>query len=415
MNRVHRRMFIAAGAGAVAVTLSCESSPSAVEVEFAGNSRAYGVWQPAEGECSAQIHDSYSVLGPDGKRYPTWHPPIDEATGCSFGHEHGRDPRGSAMFAAISPIAFGYANEQQDIHDPHTMRHEDHVGHKIEWENDMSMRFEDGAGQILDVRCDVLVKLHQGTHSRDAFTNNLHELIYAIRCSDRTEMHVTMLTAIGRAGEMVASCDRERTIIVGTATPPNSPNGSGRRAIPDRQCIERHMMVAPGERSNYDAALRESWEVSMSIRRADNQTIASANPYFQVLHPSRFFDPSAPNGVARPIDVCYETLPDGRSARQGLCETSTSGGVVTGLTYDDPRSRFNGVRRFVDINSNRVKNADGPEVWYTDPFGRNGRTEPFPGSIRQFIARVDNSARVSHGFVIGRDRDYGGPGIRAPN
>src|SRR5690606_6377513 len=83
---------VAAGAF---VVLSCESSPSAVGVEFVGNGRAYDVWRPAvEGECSAEIHNSYFVVGPDGTRYPTWHPPEDEATGCSFGHEHGRDPRG---------------------------------------------------------------------------------------------------------------------------------------------------------------------------------------------------------------------------------------------------------------------------------------------------------------------------------
>jgi len=33
------------------------------------------------------------------------------------------------------------------------------------------------AGSVLEVRCDVLTKLHQGTHSKDAFTNNLHELV----------------------------------------------------------------------------------------------------------------------------------------------------------------------------------------------------------------------------------------------
>jgi hypothetical protein len=402
-------------AAAFLAVASCENSPSDVPIEIVGNGRAYDVWRPAEGECSADIHNSYMVVGPDGKRYPTWHPPTHEATGCSFGHEHGRDPRGSALFSEVGALPFGYANEQQDIHDPHTMRHEDHVGHKIEWENDMTMSFQGGAGQILDITCDVLTKLHQGTHSKDAFTNNLHELIYAVRCSDGTAMHVTLLTAIGRAGEMVASCDRERVIIVGTATPPNSPNGGGRRAIPDRQCVEQHMLVPPDQRSNYDAALRESWEVSMTIRRADNRSLASAHPYFQVMHPSRFFDPSMPDGVGRPIDVCYETLPDGSAARDGLCASSTSNGAIADLPYSDPRSRFNGVRRFVDVNDNRIDNADGPEVWYTDPLGRNGRAESFPGSIRQFIARIDNTARVSHGPVIGRDRDYGAAGVRAPN
>jgi hypothetical protein len=30
---------------------------------------------------------------------------------------------------------------------------------------------------------------------KDAFTNNVHELIYHFECQDGTEMHVTMLTA----------------------------------------------------------------------------------------------------------------------------------------------------------------------------------------------------------------------------
>ena len=37
----------------------------------------------------------------------------------------------------------------------------------------------------LAVRCDFLMKVHQGTHSPDAFTNNLHELLYAAQCRDR--------------------------------------------------------------------------------------------------------------------------------------------------------------------------------------------------------------------------------------
>jgi hypothetical protein len=47
------------------------------------------------------------------------------------------------------------------------------------------------------VTCDVLVKLRQGTHSKDAFTKNLHELAYHIRRTDGTELHVTELIAIG--------------------------------------------------------------------------------------------------------------------------------------------------------------------------------------------------------------------------
>jgi hypothetical protein len=73
------------------------------------------------------------------------------------------------------------------------------------------------------------------------------------------------------------------------------------------------------------------------------------------------------------------------------------------------------VSRFVDLNGTRIDNADGPEVWYTDPFGKHARTTPFPGSIRQFISRTNNSAVPFHGPRIGHDRNYGGASVHAPN
>jgi hypothetical protein len=364
--------------------------------------------------CTPEIHNRFTAVGPDGKVYPTWHPPTDPQTGCTFGHEHGRDPRGSDLYDDLSPLLFAYANEQLDTWDPLGQRHEDHFGHKVEWENNVRMSFDGGAGAVLEVTCDIFTKFHQGTHSKDAFTNNLHELIYAIRCSDQTEMRITVLTPVGTPGEMVASCD-DRHITVGAPTPLNSPEGNGKRIIPDRHCVERHLLVAQGERSNYHEALHESWQTHTTVRRAGGQHLASFDPYFQVFFPSRFYDPALPGVTGRPIEVCYEVTSTGRRARGGECEQSTANGAVAGLTFDDPRSRFNGVERVVDINGNRVTNSDGPEVWYTDPFGRNGRTEPFPGSIRQYISRVDNSGRVSHGPTLGRDRNYGGPGVHAPN
>jgi hypothetical protein len=69
----------------------------------------------------------------------------------------------------------------------------------------------------------------------------------------------------------------------------------------------------------------------------------------------------------------------------------------------------------VDINSNNIRNGNGPTVWYTDPLGRRGRTEPFPGSLRQWIARRDNSGLDLHGPVIGKHRGYDGAGVHAPN
>ena len=55
------------------------------------------------------------------------------------------------------------------------------------------------------------------------------------------------------------------------------------------------------------------------------------------------------------------------------------------------------------------------ELWYTDPLGGNGRTTPFPGSLRQWISRRDNEGLGIHGAVMGQNRDYNARGVRAPN
>jgi len=407
-------------AAAVAALAACTDTPGMADPADApaGFATAYGIWTPGPNDtCTEEIHNRYAVVGPDGKLYPTWHPPTDPAFGCTFGHEHGRDPAGSALFGDVGAIPFGYANEQLETWDPTGIRNEDHVGHKIEWQNDIELRFGGQVGQqLFALRCDVLTKLHQGTHSKDAFTNNLHELAYHIRCDDGTRMHVTLLSAIGTPGEFVRACDRDVTIVAGSPTPANSPEGDGRRVIPDRVCLERHAFVPDGEEGDFQEALHESWETSNSVRTAEGRGIAFFNPYFQVELPSRYHDPAQPDAVGRPVAACYETLANGYRAFGEPCAASTAGGSILNLTFDDPRSLFDGASRTVDINYNEIRNEDGPEVWYTDPFGKNGRQEPFPGSVRQWIARMNNDRGIGMGGPrIGHDRPYGGSGVHPPN
>lgn len=386
---------------------SCSDEPTGPDdpgILPIGEAVAYGKWSPTGGDtCSKAVHDSYSTVGPDGILYPTWHPPVDPGSGCTFGHEHGRDPRGSDLYNQVGDIPFGLANQYLLESGFGANRHEDHVGHKVEWENDMVMRVGDGASAVLTVTCDALVKLHQGTHSPDAFTNNMHEVVYHIRCSDGTGFSATLLVPIGTPGELVVGCARENHIQVGVANPSISPSGGGKRAVPARDCINQH--VFNGSRPRFDSALRESWEISARLKTVSNRTLVSFNPYFQVRDPSRFFDPSVEQVMGRPVDLCDQIT----NSNRDRCE-----GVAPNTAWDSPQSPFKGVRRFVDINSNNIRNADGPTVWYTDPLGLNGQTEPFPGSIRQWVAVRDNSGLDLHGPVIG-NRSYDAPGVRAPN
>jgi hypothetical protein len=396
------------------IALGCSSDGLAgLDDAPSGASRAFGIWSPtpAFDTCTQEVHNSFAVVGTDGKLYPTWHPPIDPQSGCTIGHDHGRDPSGSDLFGEVGPIPFGYANEVLDAHDPANPRHEDHFGHKVEWENDLEMNT---GSAIFQISCDVLIKMHQGTHSKDALTNNLHELVFHTRCSDGTELHVTFLTNIGDAGGFESTCDDLR-VEVGPPSPVNSPDGGGRRIIPARSCVDQLILVPDGGESQFRSALRESWQLGESIRAENGRRLASLGPYFNVALPSRFHDPATPGIIGRPMEVCYEVTPTGEQARGGHCEEATAGGTILDITWDDPRSPFDGADRDVDINTIRITNTDGPEVWYTDPFGANGRTEPFQGSIRQWIARIDNEAVPPNGPRIGRD--YGGPGtgVHAPN
>ena len=401
----------AALAAMMLLAVSCDTEdPVFPDVSTAvGDAVAFSVWAPGPGDtCTTEIHDSYATVGPDGLRYPTWHPPVDPATGCTFGHEHGRDPAGSHLHGEVGPIPFGYANQHLEEGGFGAPRNEDHVGHKVDWENDIAMNVDGGGSAALSITCDVLVKLHQGTHSPDAFTSNMHEVVYHIRCTDQTGFSMTVLSPIGAAGELVAACDRDRHIPAGTASPPISPDGGGKRAIPDAACVQERILNPSDGRPRFDSGLRESWEMSVSVRSANGRSLASINPYFQVMDPSRFFDGAQSGNLGRPIDLCYLAGVQGEDRCEGVSSTDT-------ISWDDPRSPFKGVRRFVDINANRVRNADGPSVWYTDAMGRNGRTEPFPGSIRQWIATHDNTHYDLHGPTIGRNRSYDAPGVHAPN
>jgi len=394
---------------------ACESSPTAPIRVGTGPAIAFGLWTPgANDTCTKAIHDAYSVVGPDNKIYPTWHPPIDPVTGCSFGHEHGRDPRGSRLYREVGAIPFGYANEQLETWDAANPRREDHFGHKIEWENDVKLNFgSDAASSLFDIRCDVLAKLHQGTHSKDAFTNNLHELVYHVACTDGTEMHLTLMAAIGTPGGFIRSCDGA-AVVVGPAVPANSPNGGGERIIPDRTCVLQSILVPVGQSSNL-GVLRESWQTSIGIRTAGGRGLAFINPYFQVRFPSRYYDPGIAPAVGRPVDLCYEVTSSGSRAQSGTCNTMTANGTITGITFDDPRSPFDGADRTIDVNENQITNAAGPRVWFTDPFGLHARTDSFPGAVRQFLARIDNRRGDLGTSGPSLRRYYGGTSVHPPN
>lgn len=425
----------AVAAGAAPGTTTAQAHTAAVAGGFA---HAYGLWSPGRYDtCPKRLHDSFVVRGPDGKLYPTWHPPrvrLPDGRWCTFGHEHGRDPRGSRLYGWLvrelsrpgAPggrrgIPFGVANEALDVFAAHAPgaphRHEDHVGHKIEWQNDVPLEraLPGGVRRRTGVRCDFLMKIHQGTHSADAFGNNLHELVYAVRCSDGTALIATLLSAFGAPNQFVRACDKRTVIAAGTAFA--QPASGGARLIPDASCVSRYLLVPAGRFSDFSRALYEDWLSANYLRTPQGRLLAYFDPHFAVFNPSRYASSDTPPQLLRSIATCWLTEAGDQRARGGACDAATRYGArTTPLPFDSPESPFDGTHREVYFNQTLVDNAGGPVHWWTDPFGGQARRQPFPGAIRQYLApRSNRSWPTLESQAFGARRPYDAPGVHAPN
>lgn len=399
----------------------------AVPASVASTTRA---WTPTTYDtCSKELHDRFSVIGPDGVRYPTWHPPtiVDPTTGerCGFGHEHGSDPAGSdiydwtvAHFAAseypgFAGLPFGIAaeslNEWAAQDTGIATRSEDHVGYKVDVANDVSLIGPDGAAN--GVKCDFLTIVHQGSHSPDALSNNAHELIYANRCDDGTELISTTLSRFGDPGSFNRSCNPAVEI----STVDNGyPSGGGSRLIPDRTCVERDVLVPSGKTTSV-WSLYEKWTSENSIETADGTEIASFPAAFGVFNPSRYANGGAT--MARTLPLCWETAANGDRARGGDCSLATGNGLVTTeFPWDEPKSPFDGTRRDFYLWGTKVRNASGQSKVWTDPYGGNAQAAPFPGAICQLVSPLDNENEGdTKTLVFGRNKTFDAEGVHAPN
>lgn len=406
-------------------------------------------WTPtAYDTCPAALHASFSAIGPDGKRYPTWHPPVvtDPATGrpCTFGHEHGDDPRTSDIYdwalqyfapeggTTEAGIPFGLTSEALAAYaaaNPgQVVRNEDHVGHKVFVANDVKLvaqsprgyvRFTDSTGASVPVECDYLIKTHQGSHSADATTNNAHEIFYAVRCNDGTAVAATVMSRFGDPNEYVRSCDR--SVIVATSGSDLPPGDGGARIIPDRTCIDQHVLVDPNVPSAHSDiwSLYEVWKSANSITTTSGRVLATFDPWFAVRNPSRYAwsakNPDGSDGIGATVDAAWETDPaDGGKVNANpwlaIC-------TLPPIAVGSPDSPFDGAQRDFYLGATTVANGGGATVWYTDPWGGHASTRPFVGSVRQWIGATDNTsypALERQNFGLGADYD-GGQGVHAPN
>ena len=410
--------------------------PPRVPVAPASVSYSTRAWTPSvQDTCPREVHDRFAVIGPDGVKYPTWHPPtvVDPATGrrCAFGHEHGRDPSGSDLYRWVvdrlafpgreryAGLPFGLATEALETWSARSgvppehqhKRSEDHVGYKVEYQDDVALVGRDGAPT--GVSCDVLVQFHQGSHSADALSNNVHEVLYAARCGDGTELLVSTVGRFGKAGEYTPSCRPNDRV---ASTDGGYPAGTGFRSIPDRACVERDVLVPPG-RTTSAWALYEKWGLSSALEAPGGGTLASFDAAFGVFNPSRYAAGSAgAPAIGRTVALCWETLGSGRRASGGDCDRATLDGArTTPLAFDAADSPFDGTYRDLYLGDVRVANAGGPPTWWTDPYGGHAATSPFPGALRQHVAAVRTAGSPAGEQVFGRERRAPATGVHAPN
>ncbi len=363
-------------------------------------SRAYSIWQPRlQDTCTKTQHDKYWVKGPDGSIYPTWHPPFEASSGtilCYYGHEHGSDPRTFAFYSELvkryGGVPFGYVNEQQAefVKDPTKERVEDHVGHKIEHAhyqaaygnpaNDNEKLYPSG------ITCDFLAKLHMGTHSSDAFYNHLHEYLEYRQCSDGTKMSIALLLPIQKGGYFRYSSGGG-DVATGIAPQPAGSEAiysstSGERAIPQ--------FNGPGGNIWREDGVMEIWTMNTVIGLPKGGTL-SFGPYIAVFNSSRLANPDYNASshdhtdlLRHTIDYCYK--PDGTKQTYPICNKAPAQKPA----WDSPLSPFNGTWRDVNFKALSIYNSTGQTDIYTDFYGLRSSFTPFPGSIKQYVAAIDN-------------------------
>jgi len=437
-------------------------------------------------------HKAFYVIAYDGIKYPTWHPPVvtNPITGvgkCYFGHEHGSDPQkyvhwdeivqhfgqdqnsdGLIKPLVIDPstgqitpgdragIPFGIANEHMDQYynqenrDSIFVRHEDHVGHKIEIVNseaEMAGNSTHVMAQIsgtqginipyytsgsetykpTGVVCTHLHKFHQGTNSADAVRNNLHEVIFHSTCTSvnvdninapayypTNTVLLTGMMSFGNPGEYVRFCFADRS----TKVCPDGKNANGTcivndplisklpdaihsntlgRNMVDKYCLDHWSQLNPG--NNYFGPY-ELWEGDLRIQKANGDMLAEHGRQWDVLDPVRFIDPNSSTGIGYNSVQCAPGGAFDSIQSIGGCSSRSQN-----IPWDSPQSGFRGLKRTAYFGRNRVSNPGGAQIWWTDPLGGNAVTVPFSSGLKQKISSVEADIQAVQSHI---QQLYGG-------
>lgn len=422
-------------------------------------------YTPGSGECSTATHDRYWTRGSDGHVYRSWHPvrttEVGTGRACSFGHEHGDDPRTSPLYEWSGGVPFGIANHSSVHAGNH--RHEDHVGHKVfvqnDWEGVIGNPPDAAAITPTGFRCHWLSKVHMGTHSGDAIGNNEHEYHNNVMCDDgaqrhsktgwesyagrnnHTEASVKVLSVWGRPG-WVKACD----LSTQTQVP-----GVGRE-IPEGADTNRQIKCATsnagwmwaarptatvsetGHTDHVGAGINELWKPWAQVVTRGQQRIFLSSAYYSVLNPARLYNdgsmiPQRDVDGDGKVDNWIPTLeaclanPD-KTACKNLPTFPSD--VPRDKWWKHPLSPFNGTVRAVHPKGIRVHTESGKAWFCTDYTGQETSADPTvstngtrtcpSGQLLQYIAPTRNLWVIKENTSWGPNRAVGviqGSGVNA--
>ena len=174
------------------------------------------------GTAPAEVHDRYFTIGPDGRKYRTWHPasvaldPHDPSSPLvHFGHDHGDPPH-----VAAPPPPFGYVAFHANLHDQLA----DHAAYKV-FTHKRGWLTGFGTAELGDVAPDWDMQLcvHMGTSSRTRLIDRFHATSFWSRDPAQrvTETHFLADGGVleDRGGPARAFAGRPRRIVASHAHP----------------------------------------------------------------------------------------------------------------------------------------------------------------------------------------------------
>ncbi len=311
--------------------------------------------------CPNWVHDQYVATGPDGRLYPTWHPPVDPASGCTFDHEHGDNPNGNPAMRGRN-VVFCYLATFTGNCMPHT-------GYKVfAWENISSTNGPAHNG------ASVVMVLHQGTSVAGRFTTPFHDIeIHYYNPEDGREAHIYMLAPFG---DLLVGCganDPDMELRLSQADAP------GARQVAADKCF------------NSPNIPYEDWITALYVGTdSQGSWTAYMDPHFAVFNPNTY------------------CIVQGSSCQLGYSDERAG----TGADPLGTDAWYKGDRREAYLNQVWINNAGGTTTIWTDAYGR---LVPEGQGIPQYLSAV-NRQPLTNSAAFGADHDHDpASAVHAPN